>query len=45
MADWVVVSVTGEGVLVYQNNDRCEAIFEHGALIEPTRFIRHDADG
>ena len=27
-------------VLVYHSNDRCEALFEYGALVEPTRFIR-----
>jgi len=32
----------GEGVLVYNNNDRCEAFFENGSLVEPTRFIKQD---
>lgn len=27
---WVVA---GAGVLIYQNNDRCEALFENGGLV------------
>eukprot|EP00638_Chattonella_subsalsa_P004987 CAMPEP_0117754294 /NCGR_PEP_ID=MMETSP0947-20121206/12746_1 /TAXON_ID=44440 /ORGANISM="Chattonella subsalsa, Strain CCMP2191" /LENGTH=420 /DNA_ID=CAMNT_0005573361 /DNA_START=149 /DNA_END=1408 /DNA_ORIENTATION=- len=34
----------GEGTLVYRNNDRCEAVFEAGSLVEPTRFVKHDPD-
>lgn len=35
---------TGAGVLIYHNNDRCEALFENGALVEPTRFVRHEQE-
>lgn len=38
----LVSFLLGEGVLVYHNNDRCEAFFENGSLVEPTRFIKQD---
>lgn len=30
--------------MIYHNNDRCEALFENGALVEPTRFVRHEQE-